>query len=268
MDIFDIFLKRHEKHHTHHSYLSLMKGVIGLMLDPKHTESVFDIEDGLRHSASSKELLRFTAKDSVVQTLIKERYLQKTPPNTPELKKLPKGSLGREYVNHLDQFGFDPDYYRKIDVQEDIDYIMMRIRQTHDIWHVITGFDTHPLGEIAIKAVELAQTHRPMAAAICAGGVFRYMLKQPEEFGYCLDSITAGYHLGLKAKPLLAMKWEELWEYQVEDLRRELNVQVLGPRGGALTVEFSPQSRLVAERAAQQEINKSLFSAITMGEIS
>jgi len=60
--------------------------------------------------------------------------------------------------------GFDPDYYRKIDVQNDIDYVMMRIRQTHDIWHVVTGFDTHPLGEIAIKAVELSQTHRPMAA--------------------------------------------------------------------------------------------------------
>jgi ubiquinone biosynthesis protein Coq4 len=243
-------LDRHRKHHSHPSYLTFLKGSIGMMLNPEGTQSVFDIEDGLVKSESTCELLRFTARDESVRKLIDERYLQPVP-ETERLGQLPKNTLGYKYFYHLDSMGFDPNYYRKIDVESDVEYVMMRIRQTHDIWHVMTGFDTHPLGEIALKGVELAQTHRPMAAAICAGGVFRYMLRQPEEFGACLESIVGGYHMGLSAKPLLAMKWEELWERDVEEIRAELGLEVLGPRGGQLNREFAPKSSLADSEARE-----------------
>lgn len=241
-------LSRHPKQHVHSSYLNLVKGSVGIMINPENTDTVFDIEDGLRKSESTRELLRFTAQDSGVMSMIQERYLRPVP-DTQKLRMLPVGTLGKAYVEHLDTHGFDPNYYRKIDVQDDTDYIMMRIRQTHDIWHVVTGFDTHPLGEIAIKGVELSQTHRPMAAAICAGGIFRYMLKQPEEFGACIESIAAGYHLGLRAKSLLAMKWEEMWDRQLDELRSSLDLVPLGPHGGALTVDFSPVVLQETERS-------------------
>lgn len=233
------------------------------MLNPEGTQSVFDIEDGLRRSESTDELLRFTAKDSQVQHLIKDRYLQPVP-DTEALGKLPSDTLGYRYVQHLESHGFDPNYYRKIEVENDIDYVMMRIRQTHDIWHVITGFDTHPLGEIAIKAVELAQTHRPMAAAICAGGIFRYMLKQPQQFGDCIESIAAGYQMGLYAKPLLAMKWEELWDRKLEDLRESLGVNVVGPHGGQLSVDLSPGFKGVADKEAQAAIAEAMENYINL----
>ena len=228
-----------------------------MMFNPEGTQSVFEMEDGLLKSESSQELLRFTSKDPAVDAMIKERYLQPVP-DTVSLGKLPKNTLGYKYFYHLDSMGFDPDYYRKIDVQNDIDYVMMRIRQTHDIWHVVTGFDTHPLGEIAIKAVELAQTHRPMAAAVCAGGVFRYMLKEPELFSDCLESIVAGYHMGLQSKALLSMKWEELWDRDLDDLRERLGVEVVGPHGGKLSVDFSPRSSAVADKEAKAAIAEAL----------
>jgi len=230
-----------------------------MMLNPEGTQSVFDLEDGLVKSKSTNELLRFASKDPSVRALIDERYLQGLP-DIEALSKLPADTLGYQYFFHIDSMGFDPDYYRKIDIKNDTDYVMMRIRQTHDIWHVITGFDTHPLGEIAIKAVELAQTHRPMAAAICAGGVFRYMVKQPEEFPDCLESIVAGYNMGLQSKPLLAMKWEELWDQTVERLRQQLGVQVVGPHGGQLTVDFSPKSAQVAHAEIGRAMRKYIQS--------
>ena len=251
------FLEKHKRQHSHLAYLRFVKGSIGMMLNPHGTDSVFDIEDGLRQSKSTTELLQFTSSDPDVKRLIDQRYLQPIP-DTTALSKLPLGTLGRSYFDHLDTMGFDPDYYRKIDVKTDTDYVMMRIRQTHDIWHVITGFDTHPLGEIAVKAVELAQTHRPMAAAICAGGVFRYMIREPEDFGHCLESIQAGYQMGLHAKALLAVKWEEMWDRKLEDLRDGLGVRVVGPRGGELTVKFGPQSPGIATVDAQAAISEAL----------
>ena len=257
------FLNLHKNHHTHSSYLTFLKGSLGMMLNPEGTQSVFDMEDGLMKSKSTKELLRFTIKDPAVRELIRERYLQPVP-DTEALSKLPKDTLGYRYFYHLDSQGFDPDYYRKIEVQNDIDYVMMRIRQTHDVWHVVTGFDTHPLGEIAIKAVELAQTHRPMAAAICAGGVFRYMLKQPDEFGDCLDSIVAGYQMGLQSKSLLSMKWEDLWDRKIDDLRERLGVTPMGPHGGKLNVHFAPQRFTIADKEARAAMSEALKS---IGEI-
>ncbi|MEM7755293.1 MAG: Coq4 family protein [Planctomycetota bacterium] len=258
MVVLDRFLAKHRNHHKHASYLKIMRGAVGMMLDPEHTESVFDIEDGLRTNPATSELLRFSAKDDGVKAMIAERYLLPEVPDTEKLKRLPAGTLGRAYAEHLDSMGFDPDYYRKIDVKDDVDYVMMRIRQTHDIWHVVTGFDTHPLGEISVKAVELAQTHRPMAAAICAGGIFRYMMHEPDKFGDCIETIVAGYHLGLRAKPLLAMRWEEHWTAKVEDVRKGLGVMPLGPHGGELTVDLSPHSRAVADRWAHEEMAEAL----------
>ena len=208
----------------YYSYLVFAKGSLGMLLNPEHTDSVFDIEDGLRQLESTSELLRFTTKDPTVRQLVKERYLQPLP-NLEQLKTLPIGTLGRTYADHLSSNDFNPDYFRKLEVKNDTDYILMRIRQTHDLWHVVTGIDTTPLGEITLKALELSQTHRPMAAVICAGGVFRYLLKQPQQFGDCLDAIAMGYSMGIKAKPLLAMKWEQMWDCSLEEIRSHLNLQ-------------------------------------------
>lgn len=256
------FLDRHTNQHKHMAYLTFAKGGLGLMLDPFHTASVFDIEDGLRHGKAQEESFSFTAQHPAVQEMIKERYLMHQVPDTEALKRLPVGTLGQRYVNHLESMGFDPDYYRKIDVKSDIDYVLMRIRQTHDIWHVVTSFDTHPLGEICVKAVELAQTHRPMAGAICAGGMFRYLFKEPQMFNAYLESVAAGYRLGIKAKPLLAMKWEEMWERPLDDIRAELNVRPLGPHGGELDLSNDDAREIV--RAFSMGESKPMDEAIEM----
>lgn len=245
--LLDHFLGKHSNHHQHTSYLTFIKGGFGLMVDPTHTESVFDIEDGLRGGRAELEAFRFTEQDPAVQEIIKERYLQPGLPDTERLGQLPVGTLGRTYTDHLSSMGFDPDYYRKFEVESDIDYVLMRIRQTHDIWHVVTGFDTHPLGEICVKAVELAQTHRPMAGAICAGGMFRYLFKEPEKFNEYLASVAMGYRLGIRSRPLLAQKWEEMWERPVSEIQSELGVTPLGSNGS--NIDFSKDDAREIARA-------------------
>ena len=54
------------------------------------------------------------------------------------------------------------------------------------------------------------------------------------------------------------MKWEELWDRNVEDLRERLGVEVMGPRGGQLTVDFSPKSAAVANKEANAAISEAL----------
>jgi ubiquinone biosynthesis protein Coq4 len=194
-----------------------------MIRNPEGTESVFDIEDGLRNSAAMDTFLERVSCAPEVQELMAERYL--APPLDPEaLVQLPVGSLGHAVAHHLLDHGFDPDYYRKVEGHSDLDWVLMRIRQSHDIWHVVTGLGIDREGEIALKAFELAQTWRPMAAVITCGGVLRYLFKDPNRLGEVLSGIAQGYQLGLRAQPLLAQRWELGWERSLESWRRQLGL--------------------------------------------
>ena len=212
-----------QKSHIH--YVTFLKGALGLLTNPEHTESVFDIEDGLRDVEATSLAMEYVSSLPGVAPLMEERYL------APEvdlaaLERCPEASLGRAFVRHITDHGFDPDYFRKTPVRDDIDWVLMRMRQTHDIWHVITGLGVDRIGELALKACELAQTRRPVAAAITAGGVFRYLLKDPAQLDRMLTAVAHGYRLGARAKPFLAAKWELGWDRPLAEWRHELRVDV------------------------------------------
>lgn len=213
------------KHSNTVHYLATLKGVAGMLRNPEGTQSVFDIEDGLRDIDATKGMIEHLRKCDATAAMIDSRWLAPEQPDLDALSKLPKDTLGYGFADHILSHGYDPDYYRKIEVKDDTDYVMMRIRQTHDIWHIVTGLDVSRVGEVALKAFELAQMRRPMAAVICAGGVIRFMMKDPEEFPDLLDGISMGYRLGLGAELLLGQKWEENWDRPVSEWREQLSIK-------------------------------------------
>ena len=109
-------------------------------------------------------------------------------------------------------------------IEDDTSYLLLRLRQTHDIWHVVTGFSTDVPGELGLKAFELAQTRRTMAGILMAGGFLKCLLQTPTELDVLLDRIARGYRMGTQAKSLLAQKWELAWDKPLADWRSELRL--------------------------------------------
>ena len=64
--------------------------------------------------------------------------------------------------------------------------------------------------------------------------------------------------MGLQSKALLAMKWEEVWDRDLDELRERLGIEVVGPRGGQLSVDFSPRSSAVADKEAKAAMAEAL----------
>jgi ubiquinone biosynthesis protein Coq4 len=220
--------------HSHRNqiqYLETIRGLTTMIRDPGHTESVFDIEDGLQNLEAYELAVEYVRSDPAMAQLMKERYLRHGAHDMDALLKLPEATLGYCFARQLRDKGFDPDYFRVREVHTDLDYVLMRLRQTHDIWHIVTGFDTDPISELGIKAVELAQTRRPMAAVVAAGGVLRFLYKDPDHLGEALCAVSEGYQMGIKAKLLLAQKWEDHWERPLEEWRTMLNLTPAGTRG-------------------------------------
>lgn len=216
------------RRHGHIHYFTMLKGVVGMLRDPEHTESVFDIEDGLAHIEATRLAMEYVRHDGDIARLMDARHLAPVP-DVDALSRSPEGSLGWSFARHITAHGFDPDYYRKIEVKTDEEWVLMRMRQNHDLWHVVTGIGTDPVGELALKAFELAQTRRPMAAVITSGGVLRYLIKEPEQLDDVLEGIAHGYSLGRSARPFLAQKWEEAWDRPLATWRTLVGVPTTAP---------------------------------------
>jgi ubiquinone biosynthesis protein COQ4 len=206
-------------------YLNALKGVLKLMQNPENTESVYDVEDGLKDVKASQLSVAYVKQQPEVADLIAERYLAPHP-DLGALLELPPNSLGYAYASYLTERGFDPNFYRAIAIEDDMSYLFMRMRQTHDLWHVVGGFSTDVQGELALKAFEICQTRRTMSLLLLVGGIIRTLFREPESLDDLLDAIAHGYRLGRQAKPFLAQKWELNWEKSLQDWRQELKVAV------------------------------------------
>ncbi|WP_310422013.1 Coq4 family protein [Chamaesiphon sp. VAR_48_metabat_135_sub] len=219
-------MKFHDLRRFNLDTLVVLKGALSLIRDPQQTDSVYDIEDGMKHSAAMAAATRQMMAQPEIAGLAAERYLA-VAPDIPKLLQYPPDSLGYAYANYIHTAGFDPGFYRPMAVEDDTSYLLLRLRQTHDIWHVVTGFSTNVPGELGLKAFELAQTRRTMAGILIAGGFLKCLLQTPDELDELLDNISRGYRMGLQAQPLLAQKWEDNWDKSLSEWRSKLGITLV-----------------------------------------
>jgi ubiquinone biosynthesis protein Coq4 len=186
-------------------------------------EPVYDIEDGLKQTKVMAFAVDHMLSYPEIVAIAQERYIAPIP-NIAKLRHSPVGTLGYAYARYMLETGFDPAFYRRVKVASAADYLLLRLRQTHDLWHVVTGFHTDVPSEIGLKAFELAQTRRPVAGVLVTGGFIKYFLQTPAQVNQMLAAIVRGYSLGLTAKPFLAQKWENHWDKPLVEWRAELGI--------------------------------------------
>ncbi|MBE9208625.1 hypothetical protein IQ244_19200 [Nostoc sp. LEGE 06077] len=217
-----LLLERHQRLSA--DFKVILKALVNLYRDPTNLDYVYDIEDGLHDSKAAKSSVNWLKTQSAIEQLIQERYIAPHP-DIEKLLQYPETSLGYAYASYIQKNGFDPGFYRPIKVEDDISYLTLRMRQTHDIWHVVTGFKTDGLGEIGLKAFEMAQTRRNLAFVLVGVSLLGTLVKSPDQLPNLLEQITLGYKMGSTAKPLLTQKWEEHWDKPLSEWRDKLDIQ-------------------------------------------
>lgn len=168
--------------------------------------------------------------DHAARVIIQDRYSAPIPA-LDELLKLPPNSLGYVYATSLQAAGLkpldvDPSLFSWERVDSDVSYVEYRYQITHDLWHVVTGFDTSPLGELGLQAFYLAQFRLPSALVALVGGLVGFMVSSPEALPVLMATIEQGWQMGKTANQLIAQQWEEHWEKPVSQWQEELNIQV------------------------------------------
>ncbi|MDJ0772915.1 MAG: Coq4 family protein [Mastigocoleus sp. MO_167.B18] len=194
----------------------------------QETTNVFDISDKLRDSTQMQECIVWMKQDPATAAAIAERYMG-ADFNLQELIKMPQGSLGWTYARVMNALGYDPHFYRLRETTSDTDYIINRIRKTHDLHHILTGFSFDDFGENGVISVTVVQTGYPGWMLIDILTLLLYFFSGKDDLGidveFVFDLISAGIKMGRRAKPLFPVKWEEGFERPLEEWRKELNIQ-------------------------------------------
>ncbi len=205
-----------------------IKAFVTLLFDESGSlEPVWELSTSLMDSSAFQLAIATMKETPDIAALLSERYMAPDH-DLDALLSCPKGSLGYAYANYMKQAGFQM-VEPPIAINSDTSYVEYRWQQTHDLWHLITGFDTSEIGEIGLQAFYLAQFQLPLSSLLIANALVAVTVWQPEGLNPMLNAIAHGWQLGKTAKPLIAQKWEEAWEKPVAVWRTELNVEPIKP---------------------------------------
>jgi ubiquinone biosynthesis protein Coq4 len=103
-------------------------------------------------------------------------------------------------------------------------YKVLRGYQTHDLHHVLTGYPATPYGELALQAFGLAQTRFPYAAMWIAVVTAHMTFLEPSMIDPAMDAITIGWQHGRQARSIQNVKFEQMLDRPLSDVRREFRL--------------------------------------------
>jgi ubiquinone biosynthesis protein Coq4 len=155
------------------------------------------------------------------------------------LRALPEGTLGRVFADHLVENGLDPDALPSLEAHTDEEYVRAHMLESHDVWHVLTGFRTDVAGELGLQAFSLAQVGSPFALGILAGGLANTLLYAFSERDARMGAIVRGWLLGRRARLLFGASWRQMWEWPLEDVRQRFGLD-LDPVDALLQASAQP----------------------------
>jgi ubiquinone biosynthesis protein COQ4 len=165
----------------------------------QRTETVFEIEDSYRKTPQMQACLARMKADPEMARRIAEGYT--TPDfDLDELAKYPPGSLARTYARLMQLQSYKPHFYPDLPLDDEENYIIMRMRKTHDLHHVVTGFGMNGPGEVGVIAVGAYQFGYPAYVLIDLAAM-ALTFQQGEGFQNAIDDVGRGLMMGHSCKP-------------------------------------------------------------------
>lgn len=127
-----------------------------------------------------------------------------------------EANLGRNYREFNEQLHASGKLDR---LPGDMSFMMVRGFQIHDFLHVLTGYDSSPLGELALAAFYLAQLRFPYHAMRLAVTLGHAAYIKPSITVPAMDAIVDGWSYGRRASNLNFERWEDEIDTPLETLR-------------------------------------------------
>lgn len=203
-----------------------------LIANKEDTEQVFQIIEALNGKSAYRDFEKFMATPAGQAEFAKRTYLPPILDNHAPLHDLPEGSVGRTYVEFMEREGLSaaglvaesekrPGVLRAHD--DDLLWYGNRLRDTHDMFHILTGYGRDALGEATLLGFTHSQHGGLGINFICFMGGRQIAKRAPKEADIPAV-IKEGRRNGKLARRLIEQDIEALLPRPLDEVREELNI--------------------------------------------
>ena len=203
-----------------------------LMADKEDTEQVFHIIAALRGRKFRAVAEKFWHSDKGQNLLASDQRLIDILDDHDTLKQLPAGTVGRAYVDFMEReglsaAGLEAEYAKfttaGMRFEDGIDRYGDRLRDTHDLHHILTGYGRDALGEQCVLAFTYAQNRNLGVGFIAyAGGI--ELKRRVAPAAPIMKAVHEGYRIGKAAKNLVHEDIIALLREPLADARKRLGI--------------------------------------------
>lgn len=201
-----------------------IRAVRRLQANPEDTSQVFTIFRAMRGKSGLKAFRRFAASPTGARVIAEKRRLLDSLSDRAGLTALPADSVGRRYFAFMEKEKLTAEglvqasqSWESDPVPAEMELFRERMRDAHDLTHVLTGYGRDGLGELCLLAFMHAHHRNPAAALIVLMNLGR--IPRPAR-----RAVFEAWRNGRKARWLQDQDFEALLPRPLEEVRRELHI--------------------------------------------
>jgi len=202
-----------------------------LIRDKEDTAQVFEIMRALSGRSIARGYNRMLGTmEGGRQAFLREELAHKLD-DPAWLARFEPGTVGAAYRDFREARGFTAEGLameaRKVAPQTDAPHPVIwysrRLRDVHDIWHVLTGYQTDALGEACVVAFSHAQTGN-LGFAFIGWGAAREIRRENPSIP-ARRAVLQAWRIGRAARWLPALDYEALFSEPLETARGRLGLR-------------------------------------------
>jgi ubiquinone biosynthesis protein COQ4 len=202
-----------------------------LMKDKEDTSLVFKIFESLPSSQFMPRVEALTLSE-------RGEYLRRTEPSLPEilddhaeLRRTPKGSLAHAYCDFMESEGLtaaglveEAEKLGRPKYDDLVQWFIERSRDTHDLFHVLTGYGRDALGEQCVLLFTHGQSpsHGHLLIGFAGAANIKKMVRGSD--APVIGAVREAKRTGKGARRLIEQPIRELLKLPVEEVRSVLNI--------------------------------------------
>ena len=198
------------------------RAALTLLRDPSRLDQVFVLDEVLESESAGPVLGAIRAHERGRSALRDRPRVGRL--DLDRLAALPGGSVGRAYADHMRSLGLDPAAIPEKPAWDDASFARAHLYETHDLWHVVTGFGADIAGEVGLQAFYAAQLHGKLPPILVSGGLLHGILAAPDDWERRLSAVTRGYEMGRRADLLFGVDWPRELDRPLDEFRRSLRL--------------------------------------------
>ena len=225
-----------------------------LLRDPDDTSQVFKVLEALRGDSLSRALSRMSSDERGQRLLEEQPNIVKVLNDRDMLASLPEGSIGRAYYDFVHAEGLSADGLiassheapRFEKIGQNLRWLGDRLRDIHDLQHVMTGYGRDTLGELCLLSFMTTQVPSRGIDFIIFMGRTKGQKENPE-----LDLkslVREGREIGQSAEWMLFTCWEDRLHEPLDKVREELGF--IPPAKYRAALEALEGSQMIRTQAA------------------